>query len=195
MHYGFLIHNEKKEAILNYLIYKIDVIEFDKVKTMKEKYLSELRNDRGAIANIDIYLNFAETYDDLGKILHIYEKWEFDNAVLQENFISKTLELLSEQSSPFKANTKEFLDFSKQLVACLMKTGLTDKGKILCVSEGNLVVRRTIVDNAREFINILSILFDVTTVGNNWSTLMVADVNEFYEVLKKIDKESRFMGC
>ncbi len=194
LHYGFLIHNEKKEAILNYLIYKIDVIEFDKVKTMKEKYLSELRNDRGAIANIDIYLNFAETYDDLGKILHIYEKWEFDNAVLQENFISKTLELLSEQSSPFKANTKEFLDFSKQLVACLMKTGLTDKGKILCVSEGNLVVRRTIVDNAREFINILSILFDVTTVGNNWSTLMVADVNEFYEVLKKIDKESRFMG-
>lgn len=194
LHYGFLIHNEKKEAILNYLIYKIDVIEFDKVKTMKEKYLSELRNDRGAIANIDIYLNFAETYDDLGKILHIYEKWEFDNAVLQENFISKTFELLSEQSSPFKANTKEFLDFSKQLVACLMKTGLTDKGKILCVSEGNLVVRRTIVDNAREFINILSILFDVTTVGNNWSTLMVADVNEFYEVLKKIDKESRFMG-
>lgn len=174
LHYGFLIHNEKKEAILNYLIYKIDVIEFDKVKTMKEKYLSELRNDRGAIANIDIYLNFAETYDDLGKILHIYEKWEFDNAVLQENFISKTLELLSEQSSPFKANTKEFLDFSKQLVACLMKTGLTDKGKILCVSEGNLVVRRTIVDNAREFINILSILFDVTTVGNNWSTLMVS---------------------
>lgn len=71
---------------------------------------------------------------------------------------------------------------------------MSDKGKILCVSESNLVVRRTIVDNAREFVNILSILFDVTTVGNNWSTLSVAGVNEFYEVLKKIDKKSRFMG-
>ena len=75
-----------------------------------------------------------------------------------------------------------------------METGLTDKGKILCISEGNLVVRRAIVDNARQFINILSIVFNVTTVGNNWSTLTVADVNEFYEVLKKIDKESRFIG-
>ena len=61
---------------------------------------------------------------------------------------------------------------------------MSDKGKILCVSEGNLVVRKTIVDNARAFVNILSILFDVTTVGNNWSALMVSDVNEFYKVLK-----------
>lgn len=194
LHYGFLIHNEKKEAILNYLIYKIDVIEFDKVKTMKEKYLSELRNDRSIITNIDIYLNFAETYDDLGKILHIYKKREFDDNVLRQNFISKTFELLSERSSPFKANTKDFLDFSKRLVTCLMETGLTDKEKRVCVRESNLVVSRTIVDNAREFTNILSILFSVTIVENNWRTLMDADVNEFYEVLKKIDKESRFMG-
>lgn len=194
LHYDFLIHNEKKEAILNYLIYKIDVIEFAKVKTMKEKYLSELRNDKIVISNIERYIELIETYDDLDKILHIYKKQMFDNNVSQENFISKIFEFLSKRASPFKANTKEFLDFSKQLVACLMETGLTDKGKILCVSEGNLVVRRAIVDNAREFINILSILFNVTTVKNNWSTLMVTDVNEFYEVLKKIDKESRFMG-
>lgn len=193
LHYGFLIHNEKKEAILNYLIYKIDVINFEKVKTMKERYLSELRNNKHVISNIDMYIEFAETYDDLNTVLHIIKKQEYDN-ISQENFIGKIFELLSKQSSPFKANTKEFLDFSKQFIACLIETGLSDKGKILCVSEGNLVVRRTIVDNAREFVNILSILFDVTTVGNNWSTLSVADVNEFYEVLKKIDKKSRFMG-
>ncbi len=81
-------------------------------------------------------------------------------------------------------DSSEFLDFSKQFIAYLIETNLSDKGKILCVSEGNLVVRKTIVDNARSFVNILSILFDVTTVGNNWSTLMVSDVNEFYKVLK-----------
>ena len=148
LHYGFLFHNEKKETMLNYLIYKIDVIDFAKVKTMKEKYLSELRNDKSVITNIDRYIEFVETYEDLDKILHIYKKQEFDDVVLRDNFISKIFELLSKQSSPFKANTKEFLDFSKQLVTCLMEKGLTDKGKILCVSEGNLVLRRTILDNS-----------------------------------------------
>ena len=89
LHYGFLIHNEKKEAILNYLIYKIDVIEFAKVKTMKEKYLSELRNDKIVISKIERYIEFIETYDDLNKILHIYKKHAFDDNVSQENFISK----------------------------------------------------------------------------------------------------------
>lgn len=194
LHYNFLIHNEKKEAILNYIIYRIDVIEFTKVKTMKEKYLFELRNDKSVISNIDMYIKFAETYDDLYKILHIYKKQKFDDNVLRENFISKIFEFLSKEFSPFKANTKEFLDFSKQLVDCLIETELTDKEKILCVKEGNLIVRRTIIDNAREFINILSILFEITTVENNWNTLIVTEINEFYEVLKKIDKESRFMG-
>lgn len=123
---------------------------------MKEKYLFELRNDKSVISNIDMYIEFAETYGDLNTVLHIYKKQEYDN-VSRENFINRIFELLSKQSSPFKANTKEFLDFSKQFIACLIETDLTDKGKILCISEGNLVIRRTIVDNSKEFINILSV--------------------------------------
>lgn len=59
---------------------------------------------------------------------------------------------------------------------------------------GRLIIRRTIADNARPFINILFILFDVSRVMDIWNNLAVTDINEFYDVLKKIDKESRFSG-
>lgn len=193
LHYGSLIHNEKKETMLNCLIYKIDVIDFNKVKTMKEEFLSELRSDRGTIANIGRYIDSAETYDDLDKILHIYEKQEFDDIGLRENFINKIFELLFKQHSPFKANTKEFLEFSNRLVHCLVETGLTDKEKTLCTSEGRLIVERTIVDNTKLFVNILFIFFDITTVENIWRDSMITDINKLYETLKRIDKKLRFI--
>lgn len=193
-HYNLQIYNERKKDILNFLIYKIDVINFTKIKTIKEKYLSELRNDKGVLYNISIYVDFAESYDDLNKILHIYNKQKFMNNAFLWDFISKIFDLLSKQFSLFKPNTKEFLNFSKQFMDCLLKNGLMNKEKIKCVSEGKLIVRRTIVDNSSVFINVLSILFDISTVEDNWKTLMVADVNEFYEMLRKIDKKSIFKG-
>lgn len=194
LRYSILMNNEKKESILNYLIYKIDVIDFAKVKTIKEKYLSELRNDKGVISNINIYIHIVETYDDLDKILYVYKKQEFYDKFFNWEFIDKIFVFLTEQLSSFKPNTKEFLDFSKRLVACLAESILTNKEKHICVSEGKLVVRRTIAENKNVFNNILSILFDIRTVESNWNTFKFADITEFYEVLKKIDKKSRFKG-
>ena len=192
--YGLMLHNEKQEILLNLLIYKIDVIDFSQVKTECERRLFELHNNRAVARYIKEYIDFAQTYDDLEKILDIYEKQEFNDEVFKNNYIGMIFEVLSQQSSPFKANTKEFLDFSKRLMECLVKKGLSEVEKIMCVREGSLVIRRAIVDNARLFINILSILFDITTVSIHWNTLAVSDVNEFYDVLKKIDKETRFKG-
>ncbi len=189
--YGFLLHNEKKEALLNFIIYKIDILVFSKVETKEGKYLVELRNNKGTIKNIGEYI---KTYDDLDKILDIYSTSEFNDSSLKENFIYMIFEVLSQQSSSFKANTKAFLNFSKCLMESLLKKGLSDKEKIICVSQGNLVIRRTIVDNARLFINILSILFDVTTVADQWNALAVSDIDEFYGILLKIDREPRFKG-
>lgn len=192
--YSSLIRNEKKAFIINYLIYKIDVIDFAKVKTIKEKCLFELRNDKGVVSDINKYIKFAETYDDLEKILYVYKKQELHDNGFQWDIISEIFAFLTQQTSPFKPNTKEFLDFSKYFMTYLVKIGLTDKEKIICVSQGKSVVRRTIIDNARVFINVLSILFGIRTVENNWGTLKVTNINEFYGTLKKIDKKSRFKG-
>lgn len=190
---GF-IHDEKLESLLNLIIYKIDVIDFSQVRTLREKYIRELHKEGGEISHIKEYLEFAQTYDDLEKILAVYQEQEFKDGVSKDDFIESLFGILSQQTSPFKANTKEFLNFSKHFMDCLIKRGLSDREKIVCVSGGSLVIRRAVTDNARLFINILYILFDVTTVMDNWHTLAVADINDFYDVLKKIDKEPRFSG-
>lgn len=194
LNFAGLIHNEKKEILLNLIIYKIDVIDFSQVKTMREKRLFELHSGRAVISHIKEYLEFAETYDDLKKILDIYAKQEFNDRAAKDDFIEILFGNLSQQTIRFKANTKEFLNFSKQLMECLIKKGLSNREKIVCVSGGSQVIRRAIVDNARLFINILCILFDVTTVMDKWNTLSVTDIDEFYDILKKIDKGERFKG-
>lgn len=191
---GGLIHNEKKEALLNLIIYKIDVIDFSQVKTTSERRLFELRNDRTNNNYIGEYIEFAETYDDLNKILDIYEKQEFKDNVLIDNFIEILFEAISQRTCPIKPNTKEFLDFSKRLMECLIKKGLSSREKIVCVSGGSSVIGRAVVDNARLFINILLILFDVTTVWNEWNSLAVRDIDDFYDVLRKIDKGPKYEG-
>lgn len=97
--YGFLLHNEKKEALLNFIIYKIDILVFSKVETKERKYLVELRKNKGTIKNIGEYINHAKTYDDLDKILDIYSTSEFNDSSLKENFIYMIFEVLSQQSS------------------------------------------------------------------------------------------------
>lgn len=191
--YRLILHEEKKEAILNRIIYKIDVIDFSDVQTNDEKYLSELRSDEYVTEHIGEYIRIAQSYDNLKKILQIYAGGEWDNSG-KENFIEMLFETLTQQSSHFKADTEDFLIFSKQLIDCLLKKGLSDKGKTLCVRKGSLVIRRAIMDNARLFINVLSIIFPVNVVYNGWRTLPVSNIDEFYNVLEIINKESGYKG-
>lgn len=193
LYYGFLFHNEEKEQILNFLIYKLDVIDFAKVETMREKYLSELRQGNSKIISLHKYLEFAETYEDLYMILNMY-KMQFNNSVSQEDFINNIFSLLHEQYSIFAANSEEFLSFSKHLMSCLLGMGLTDKERNMCIRQGNLIVRRAIVDNSEIFINLLSIIFDINIVEEYWKNLSVTDINELYIVLNKIDNNQRFQG-
>ena len=191
---GLLFHNEKKETLLNLIIYKIDVIDFSRVKTAREKRLFELRNDQTNVNYIKEYIDFSETYADLDKILNIYETQEFNDVIFKNNFINMIFEVLYRRPSTFRANTKDFLDFSERLMECLIKKGLLEKEKLICISNSSLVVERAIVDNAMLFSSILYILFDITTVTDKWDIFTVSNINEFYEALKKIDKWARFKG-
>lgn len=191
--YGLILHEEKKEVILNRIIYEMDVIDFSQVKTNDEKYLSELQGNEYVVEHIGEYIRIAQNYEDLKKILQIYEKQEWDDSA-KENFIDMIFEVLTQQSSSFKANTEDFLIFSKQVIDCLLKKRLSDKGKILCVSKGSLVIRRAIMDNAGLFIDALSIIFPVNMVHNEWGKLSVSNIDEFYSVLERINKESGYKG-
>ncbi len=189
--YGLMFHEEKKEAILNRIIYEIDVIDFSQVQTNDEKYLSELHSNEYVTEHIGEYIRIAQSYDDLKKILQIYAGGEWDDSS-KENFIEKIFETLTQQSSPFKADTEDFLLFSEQLVDCLLQKGLSDKGKTLCVRKGRLVIERAMVDNARLFADVLSIMFPVNVIHDAWEGLSVSNIDEFYNVLERINKRSAY---
>lgn len=193
MKYSFLIPEEKKGMILNNIIYNVDVIDFLQVKSEREKYLFELYNE-AILDNIMEYLKYATTYNDFSKIVEVCTKQEFNNHVDRENFVKGILSIWAKQSNVSKIENFKFLDLSKQLVECLKQWKLTEKEKNICSYEGKRIIRRVIVDNSHCLRNILMMLFDVTTVENNWKTLGVSDIDEFYIVLKRIDSKLIYKG-
>ena len=191
---GFLLPREKTITVLNYLIYKVDVIDFRQVRTIEERYLTELRSGEGLIEHVNEYVDYAKSYDDLDMIIKICKTDMFENAELKEQFIEKILDVLSKQTIIWEPNTPEFLEFSELLVDWLKKCGLSEAQKYVCIHKGELIVRRVIVDNTHLFRNILYILFGITKVEEKWEILSVTTIDEFYAALTKIDNDSRFQG-
>lgn len=192
IYFGLWFHSEKKEAILNNIIYNLDVIDFLHIKTQREKYLDELYSSKANIKNINQYVEYAQSYRDLNKIIEVCENKYFDGDVDKEKFLAKILECLSAQSSPFKTNEEGFLIFSKRLIEWAVKSGLSERGKRICTQAGYMIVRRCIIDNSLQFRKILSIFFLVTRIEETWDSLSVSDIDEFFMELKKIDKDLLF---
>lgn len=191
---GLWFHSEKKEAILNNIIYNLDVIDFLHIKTQREKYLDELYSSKANIKNINQYVEYAQSYRDLNKIIEVCEAKYFDGDADKEKFLVKILECLSNQSSPFKTNEEGFLSFSKRLIEWAAKSGLSERGKRICTQAGYNIVRRCIIDNSLQFRKILSIFFPVTKIEETWHSLAVSYIDEFFTELKKIDKDFLFKG-
>lgn len=194
LYLGVWIHNEKKEAILNNIIYNLDVIDFLHIKTQKEKYLAELHSSKANIRNVNQYVEYAQTYKDLYRVLEICGTEYFKGDADKEKFLNKVFGYLSNQSSPFKTYEKDFFSFSKCLIDWAVKSGLSDKEKRICSQAGYLIVERCIIDNSLQFRKILSIFFPVTRVDDVWHSLAVSHIDEFFRELKKIDKDSLFKG-
>lgn len=189
--FGGLLHNEKQETLLNLIIYNIDIIDFSQVRTIREKCLQELHNDQATAIHIKEYIDFAETYDDLKKIVNIYKS---GNQIYKDSFIEMIFKPLSQRYSPFCTNTKEFLDFSKQLMNCLIEKGMSSNEIELCKRKAYLIVERVIADNLNLFLNILGILFNITSIENSLRFTSVDDIFSLYDVITRIDPESKYKG-
>lgn len=191
--YGFLLSNGKMEDVLNLIIYKFDIINFKEVKTKNSKNYEEMYDEEKAtIKHINEYLGCCHSYCDLYRILEICKKEKFEDNEKKFEFIKNIMGIMSKQSSQLKANNEEFLVFSKSLVKYFESMNLEEKEKNIVIHEGNMVIRRVIVDNTALFRNVLDILFDVTDVTKEWKLLTVTDVDEFCRMLSRLDKNSTY---
>ncbi len=194
LYYGIKICNEKKAILLNYIIYKIDVINFSQVRTHEEKCLARLRGDKGVINEINEYLKYAQSSSDFEKILHIYKTQRYDGTALENDFVEKILRRLMETSYPFKANTQEYLVFSKKLIDVFLEIGLSETDKLICINYGKRLACNAMKASANVFKTILSILFPVTVIEDYCNILYFEDIKEVYDTLKTIDKDSTYKG-
>lgn len=185
--YGFLIFEENKEMILNHIIYKVDVIDFLKIQSEKERYIKELYSERAVLANITEYLNYATTYNDFMKILELCEKQEFDNGEEREQFIKNILKTMSKQFIEYKIENQLFYEMSIKIIDCIKRFELSEREKNICVQEGYMITRKILVNNSHILRNILLVFFKVSEVEMAWQTLSVTDISEFYTMLKRID--------
>lgn len=111
-----IFYDEKKYLVLNYIIYNIDIQDFSKVKTLKKRWLNELNGEKATISHINDYVEAAQSYDDLRKILRIYETQDIGdpNKIYRKDylydgtfricFIDKIFEVLSEIYGTFKVS-------------------------------------------------------------------------------------------
>ena len=144
-----LVKYRTDSVILNELLYREDVIDYSKIKTSREKYLNELRSN-AKIQNINNYIDYFETCDDLLRILKICEKQGKNNFEGREEFIKKLIKNLSKQSLVYNLDISELFNISKQIIEWLSIIKLTNIEKNIIQNYSKLIIRRVIVDTDKE---------------------------------------------
>lgn len=144
-----LVKYRTDSVILNELLYREDVIDYSKIKTSREKYLNELRSN-AKIQNINNYIDYFETCDDLLRILKICEKQGKNNFEGREEFIKKLIKNLSKQSLVYNLDISELFNISKQIIEWLSIIKLTNIEKNIIQNYSKLIIRRVIVDKDKE---------------------------------------------
>lgn len=192
---GSMVFNrEKREHMLHEILYNIDVIEFKKMKTEKEKCLEELRGNNLKTDHIKEYVRYAENYEDLKRTVEICERTLSLTGPYREEYLRCILERMGDQYGWLAADRKEFLELSKMLTDYLKRSAITIRERNLCIQEGFIISQRIIAAYSWRFHYILSVVFPVNLVDRAWQMRQPSDIEMLYEEIEMIDRESRFAG-
>lgn len=182
-----------KGEVLNLVLYKFDIINYKELKTRNNKYHEEMNDkEKATIKHINEYLECYQNKKDLEKIIELFSKNETIDYEKRFAFISGIMAVMSEQSSRLKTDNEEFLEFSNKLADFFKSINLIQTERNFIINKGRTVVRRVIVDNTYLLRNVLEIVFKATDVSEKWPILAIADVDEFYKMLYRLDKDSCF---
>lgn len=192
--YKFLFYEERMYIIYNHIIYKIDNIDYNKIKSERKKFIDELYSPYANIKHINDYLLHTNTYEDYNKILEICNSQNFETVEARETFVKNILNVLDKQRSFQKVDNLMFYELSKNLLDIFKRFKLNLREKNYCISKGRMIIRQVIVSNTHLLRCILLILFENSKVEKSWEALAVTDVNEFYNMLKKIDSGLIYEG-
>ncbi len=188
------LNREKREHVLQEILYNIDVVEFKKMKTEKEKYLEELRENHVKMDHIKAYVNYAENYADLKRTVTICESTFSLSGSYREEYLRSILDRMGDQHGWLAADRKEFLELSKMLTDYLKRSAITNRERNLCIQEGSIISQRIIAAYSWRFHYVLSVVFSVKIVDHCWNMRHPSDIEQLYGEIEMIDREARFAG-
>lgn len=105
--------------------------------------------------------------------MEICTNQKFESIADREEFIKAMLHVMSQQSTALRVENQTFNTWSRQMIECLKYLKVTESEKQICINEGNMIIRRVIVDNTHFLKYILMIRHGVTNVEEKWQTLSV----------------------
>lgn len=171
------------------VVNKVDVIDFSQIMTEREKYLGELHSDKASIKNINQYLDYFTTKDDLIRILDICESQKFTNFNDDIQFAMALLKKISNQSKLSYLDTDGLYDLSFRIIDFLKGIDLSKSDIEAFDHYGYKILRFILVNNSQFLMSILLVFFNVDKVESLWDLLNVTTVDELYDMLIEIDDE------
>ena len=124
----FWSNKENKKKLLNDLIYRVDVIDYEQVQSVREKILRELHHEP-TLDHIMDYLKYAHSYNDFSKIIELSADQEFHQSKRREEFLEQILGMMGKLSYITEMNDAQMAALTKQLLEAMKGWNISEKEK------------------------------------------------------------------
>ena len=184
--YGFVFPDEKRMAILDELIYRIDSIDFDEIRTEREELLQELYGTKPDRTHMDKYLKNAWNMEDMKKIWDLYEKEPYEDVSERTWFLGEYLDVFSGKSRGMLLASADFRELSEKISLALVGQKLSEKERNICEYHGRRIARMTLWEKSQELKNVLYAVLGLKKVEAEWGSMPV-DLEDMESMFKRLD--------
>ncbi|MCM1540465.1 MAG: KAP family NTPase [Blautia sp.] len=183
----------RRAEILNYIMFRLDTLDFSERKALERRYRKELLEKNIILNHVKAYCEITQSYEDYEEILNAYAKTNYKTESEKNTFIEVLMDKLSAPFTSLKANTPEFLEFSRKLIKVLTMDLWTEYQRQFCITEGEKIMRKAILESLPSFKSLLYLFFNNILVDTVWQKHEIIDIDSLFIVLCEIDTNSKFI--
>ena len=182
----FIFWDEKRAIMLNELVYRMDIMEFEKIQTDQEAIREELYGPYPDLGNLEKYLKNAWNIRDVEKIWDLYEKQPYEETAERAAFLKNYLEIFWRMSRGILLTSDDFYQLSEKIFRNLNSQRWSEEDRRGYEWHGRQIARMILRENSQQLKNILYAAWGVTKVDAAWKTAL-ASVDQAGETLEELD--------
>lgn len=180
--------SDKTTDIINLCMYKLDLLDFEKDKTVEQSYLDELRGDSPDISHVEHYLSYAtptDGYSDYQKILTLYQKQDAGISLYQKRILVN--DFLNKISQIYISDLSAFSRLSDDIISFLKDCPLSSSDIYTCKQRGKAIIANCLECNSETLKIPLKAVFGLKFFDRETEDFHPVDFNHFYHLLQNIE--------